>query len=336
MTEDDVARTIALALERGLMPPPAGAPYAFLNARPLPGVPAAWRDALVCEQGFRPDYLDLREAGYHAEPVLADAPAGVGGAIVLAGRLRAANEQMIARVSAMLAAGAPVLVAGANRDGIKTLRAWVAGQVAVADSLAKHHCTAFAFSTREGDPFASVRGETISPTLFKAEGVDAGSRLLANFFDRRIAGDVADFGAGSGFLSAELLERGGALRRLDLYEADHLALEAARARLAGLGAGVDRRFVWADLLREATGARYDWIVMNPPFHRGRAADPRIGAGFIAAAAASLKARGRLLMVANRQLPYEAVLAKRFASLTRLAEGPVYKVYEAVSAERGRK
>ena len=49
------------------------------------------------------------------------------------------------------------------------------------------------------------------------------------------------------------------------------------------------------------------MIMNPPFHQGRAAEPDLGAAFIAAAARILKPHGRLMMVANRQLPYEAAL-----------------------------
>ena len=69
--------------------------------------------------------------------------------------------------------------------------------------------------------------------------------------------------------------------------------------------------------------------MNPPFHRGRAAEPEIGAGMIRAAAKALKPGGRLFMVANRQLPYETVLAAVFSSHGEIArEGTVQGVLGA--------
>ena len=62
---------------------------------------------------------------------------------------------------------------------------------------------------------------------------------------------------------------------IDLYEADFASLEAARTNLAGIGASRPR-FFWHDLAAEPVDDRYDAIVMNPPFHQGRAAEPEIG------------------------------------------------------------
>ena len=56
--------------------------------------------------------------------------------------------------------------------------------------------------------------------------------------------------------------------------------------------------------------QYDVIVSNPPFHtQSRADRPDIGRRFIAVAAEALKPGGRLWLVANRHLPYEAVLTR---------------------------
>jgi 16S rRNA (guanine1207-N2)-methyltransferase len=65
-------------------------------------------------------------------------------------------------------------------------------------------------------------------------------------------------------------------------------------------------FHWHDVSSGLTGT-YDAVVMNPPFHRGQQTEVDLGRGFIRAAAAALKRGGRLFMVANRQLPYEAEL-----------------------------
>ena len=73
---------------------------------------------------------------------------------------------------------------------------------------------------------------------------------------------------------------------------------------------------------------YDFIVSNPPFHEDRAERPELGRAFIAAASAALRAGGRLLLVANRQLPYEAELTRGFASVRTLVERDGFKVIEA--------
>jgi 16S rRNA (guanine1207-N2)-methyltransferase len=71
--------------------------------------------------------------------------------------------------------------------------------------------------------------------------------------------------------------------------------------------------------------QYDLIVMNPPFHQGRAAEPAIGQGMIRAASAALKPGGRLMMVANRGMPYEPVLATSFAATGETCRDDRFKV-----------
>ena len=56
--------------------------------------------------------------------------------------------------------------------------------------------------------------------------------------------------------------------------------------------------------------------MNPPFHTRPRADPALGQAMIRKAAAALRRGGRLFMVANRQLPYEADPGERRSSASR--------------------
>ena len=87
-------------------------------------------------------------------------------------------------------------------------------------------------------------------------------------------------------------------------------------------------FHWHDVTA-GLPARYDVIVANPPFHaQGRADRPDIGRAFIAAAADALDPCGRLWLVANRHLPYEAVLDARFAEVRTVAQAQGFKVIAA--------
>ncbi|MFO1081746.1 MAG: methyltransferase, partial [Reyranellaceae bacterium] len=116
-----------------------------------------------------------------------------------------------------------------------------------------------------------------------------------------------------------------AVTALDLIDVESRALEAARANVTDPRA----TFHWLDLTSAPAPAIYDSIVCNPPFHAGRAAQPSLGQAVIAAAARALRPGGRLVLVANRGLPYEASLAADFASVETLADNNKFRVTLAV-------
>ena len=163
--------------------------------------------------------------------------------------------------------------------------------------------------------------------MFSYDRVDVGSRLLADALPGDLRGVAADFCAGWGYLAAMIAER-ATCSRIDLYEAQYASLEAARRNMARLAPATDARFHWCDLTTEKVERIYDTIVMNPPFHKGRAADPGLGQAMIRAAAAALKPRGRLFMVANRGLPYELLLKSRFSNCETLRDEQGFRVFVA--------
>jgi len=69
-------------------------------------------------------------------------------------------------------------------------------------------------------------------------------------------------------------------------------------------------------------------VMNPPFHTGQATDVDLGRAFLKVAAGSLKRGGKLLLVANRQLPYEAALEASGLAWRKITEDKIYKLLAA--------
>jgi 16S rRNA (guanine1207-N2)-methyltransferase len=263
---------------------------------------------------------------------------GYAMALVLAGRHRGQNELRIAEAIERTGAGGLIVVAGSKDDGIASLRKRLAELVEIEGALPKYHGLAFWFR-REGEaekaasalravnPILLVEERfRTAPGMFSHDRIDAGSRLLVENLPADLSGTVADFCAGWGFVAAEVATRFPAVSALDLFEADFEALDAARANLQGTAAR--KEFFWTDLLAEPVERRYDAVVMNPPFHRGRAAEPDIGAGMIRAAAKALKQGGRLVMVANRQLPYEAVLKAVFSNCGEITRDGGFKVLSA--------
>jgi 16S rRNA (guanine1207-N2)-methyltransferase len=158
--------------------------------------------------------------------------------------------------------------------------------------------------------------------VFSHGRIDPGSLFLSEHLPPSLYGSAADLGAGWGFLTESLLARCPAIATVDLYESDARALDCARTNLAHHASKV--RHHWHDVTAGLPES-YDIIVMNPPFHTGQAADLDLGRAFIASAATALRRGGRLFMVANRQLPYEAALDAQQLSWRKPVENPTFKL-----------
>ncbi|MDN2568029.1 class I SAM-dependent methyltransferase [Aquibium sp. A9E412] len=333
---DDALATLFHPFEAGHLPPPGAARGWLAFGMPAGlAVPADFAAPLAVAQADRARFLALTAAGFAATPVAEGE--GYGGALVHLGRHRAENEAWLAEALARVVPGGTIVAAGHKRDGAASLARRLAALGALEGRLSKHHGVVFwlarperldaeALAAWRGPPAKPVDGRfETAPGGFSHDRADAGSRLLAAHLPDDLSGRLADFGAGWGYLSVALAERAGQGARIDLYETHHGALEAARRNMAALAPQAVCRFFWHDLLGEPVTARYDAIVMNPPFHRGRAAEPEIGRAMIRVAAAALAPGGRLLLVANRQLAYEETLARCLAAHGTLAEADGFKV-----------
>jgi len=316
--------------------PRKGERVLFLGAEPGLRPTHGFEAALHLVQGFRPHFRALQAAGFSVTPQAEGS--GFDAALVLAGRHRGQNELRIAEALERVAPGGLIVVAGGKDEGIASLRKRIDELVPLDGHLPKYHGIAFWFR-RTADPAAAklraanpallVEGRFhTTPGMFSFDRIDSGSKLLAENLPGDLRGSVADFCAGWGYLAAEVAARSPGISMLDLHEADFASLEAAKLNLMAAGQSITRNFFWTDLLSETVERRYDAIVMNPPFHRSRAAEPEIGAGMIRAAAKALKPGGRLFMVANRQLPYGPVLAAAFSSHAEIARDGMFKVFSA--------
>lgn len=298
--------------------------------------PAGFAGELALVQPFRPLYLALQSSGHPVSPQPEGGDFDV--ALVALGRHRGENERMLADAAGRLKRGGLLVAAGFKSDGAASLRKRLSASISHIEHAAKHHGVVFWFRPDEtarevlaemaaaGDS-GGPEGFLTAPGMFSADRIDPASRLLLEALPDDLSGVVADLGAGWGYLAAGLAARFAAVRHVDLYEADHAALSAARANMEKLAPATGAGFFWHDVRREPIAQRYDAVVMNPPFHEGRAAEPEIGRDFVRAARAILKPRGRLFMVANRGLPYEAELAG-FAASGELVRDARYKVLSA--------
>lgn len=320
--------------------PAATARALFLGAQTGLRLPREFSAPLDMVQGFRPDFLALQKMGRSVAPeVQSD---GYDLALILASRHRGENEMRLAQAIERVKPGGLVVMAGGKTEGISSLRKRLQKAVPLNGHLAKNHGEVFWFErSAEVTEWAKLvrtelqaaesvdgRFET-APGMFSHDRVDAGSRLLAESLPVDLKGEAADFCAGWGYLSAALVERALAIRSIDLYEADHASLEAARRNLARIALPIPSEFFWQDLTSEALDRRYHVIVMNPPFHQGRAAEPDLGQAMIRTAHKALKISGQLFVVANRGLPYDRTLKTVFRQVEELAADKTFRVWRAV-------
>lgn len=328
---------LILPFERSLLPMPG---RAFLMRAEPSEVLADWRDRLVCEQGFKPAYDRLVQAGFRAVARL-DGRFDAG--LVLLTKHKGENRANLARAWSLVEPGGVVVCCGANALGAASFEREVERAFGLEDRLSKHQARTFWLRRAAGDAPAAVAewlaagaaqpvedsGFLARPGCFSSEHVDPGSRILAECFPEGIAGRVADLGAGWGYLSIGLLQRFPEVTAVDAYEAEATALDDARVNALRLVPGRADALSghWLDVcagLPEV--APYDWIVTNPPFHEGAKADPAIGRAFITAAWKAIRRRGKFLLVANQHLPYEAELRRRFRSVELVHAGGGFKVY----------
>ena len=320
---------LSLALQTGALDLPSEGRIAVYRPRIGDDLSDLPRDRVTVLTGFKPDQ-DHFAAMYSVteEPPYATA-------IVCLPRSREAARGLIARAAAEVAPGGWIAVDGQKTDGIDTALKDLRARVDLSESLSKAHGKLASFQAGPdlSDWLAKshqVDGFQTLPGIFSADGPDPGSVLLASALPVKLGGKVADLGAGWGFLAAEILKRPG-VKKLDLVEAEADALDCAKVNITDPRA----RFHWADATTWRPETLLDVVVMNPPFHKGREADPALGAAFIRAARRMLAPSGELWLVANRHLPYDAVLSDNFLEVREVVTQGGFRVIQAIKPKRAK-
>lgn len=327
---------------------PADGSVLFLRARAGVRLREMAQPGWLCEQSFLPFADELARNGFRVgEPAPAETFSLI---LLLSPRQRDEARALFARALTLLKPGGCVLVAMPNAEGAKSGEADLARLAGAVQHLSKHKCRVF-WARPQPDgvdsellstwlaldaPRTIVEGHVSRPGLFAWDRIDRASALLAGQLPADLHGRVADLGAGYGYLATQVIARCPRVNAIDLFEAEARALESARINLAralrDAGREIETAVHWSDVTR-GLPQRYDAIVSNPPFHQGRADLPELGRAFIISAADALQPHGRLLLVANRHLPYEAILSTRFSQVRVLSLAEGFKVIEATGVRQ---
>lgn len=168
-------------------------------------------------------------------------------------------------------------------------------------------------------PMKSQAGVFSGPTL------DPGTRLLLDALPETIQGSVLDIGCGAGVVGIALASVG--VTPVTMTDVNLLAIQAAMENTHRLGL-LAACVLPSDVYTAIGDSRYDLIVCNPPFHRGRTVDLAMATTLIEQAPVHLYSGGAILIVANTFLAYRQLLERTFERVEIVKATPQYRVLRA--------
>jgi 16S rRNA (guanine1207-N2)-methyltransferase len=276
-----------------------------------------------------------RSAGVSGPGSMRPAAADMAVVAVRMPRSRAALDYATRAAATALRPGGLLLVYGANDEGTGAVEREFEALGAVARTWAVGgRCRVVGGAVasppdpldEDGDvsmlelPHLGTRDWVSFPGVFAAGRLDAGTGLLLRTLgslpeDSR----VLDYGAGTGVIGAVAKALGAG--HVTLLEPDAPAAEAARRNVP------DARVVEAPGWSPLEGERFDLILSNPPYHRGKAETVQPVLEFAAGVGRHLTPGGRARFVVQRRLPVEHPLRGLFHAVEVIADDGPFRVWE---------
>ena len=168
--------------------------------------------------------------------------------------------------------------------------------------------------------------------MFSPREADEGSQKLISVFDTKLFGEVADLGAGWGYLSKEALRLNDRITRVTLFESNYAAYLASKKNIE------DERatFRWASLesIRNIK-LRFNHVICNPPFHSGLPKNMCLLRSFIFYSSRLINRQGSVWMVFVSGVYFESEINKYFDNIKVLYKDKHYIVCQLLKPKTKR-
>jgi len=307
------------------------------HTHPLLKTIAGKCSTLALLQHFKPEHSELARMGQNCSTTLTT---DHDLALLIPSKNKQQTLGWMAEAMINLVDGGKLTIGCANNHGAKSYEKSLKQLAGSVNSSSKAKCRIF--SARKSESLntelaerwiANAQPQKIEshglisqPGNFSWEKPDIGSQLLLKQLPADLHGRGMDLCCGYGLLSEQLLKSSPNIELLYLIEADRLALECAEQNMKPWQEKVEA--LWLNASEEPLPLKLDWVVSNPPFHRGQEQDLDLGQTIIANGCKSLKRSGKLYMVANRKLPYEATLDRMLMNHRIVVQEQGFKIIEA--------
>lgn len=256
------------------------------------------------------------------------------GAIVRLPKGRETFRLVLHQVVAVCRPDAPIIVAGANDEGIRPVEQRVRELTTEAETITtRRHCRVIQATGRTGEVRGdleawarpveqTVAGVDLSlvtyPGLFAHGRLDQGTAFLLGALPE-LEGRVLDFACGPGAIAQFIVRRGDSVT-LTMSDVDPLALHAAAKAVP------EAIRILADGLPE--GGPYRAIVSNPPLHLGKDEQRSVLRALAETAPARLHRKGMLVVVVPGTVAAGRWLSQGFGKVDRIAHDAHYGVWVA--------